>query len=86
MESYDFHALEVLESLVEARRGGETGVKQVQFLIGDPLWQAAESGAWSPDLAKVWELDPQEGLVSDCYTLNVGEGQVTSVQVRVAAR
>lgn len=34
--------------------------------------------AWSPDLAKVWELDPQEGLVSDCYTLNVGEGQVTA--------
>lgn len=51
VESYDFHALEVLESLVEARRGGETGAKQVQFLIGEPLWQAAAAGAWSPDLA-----------------------------------
>jgi hypothetical protein len=51
VESYDFHALEVLESLVEGRRGGETGAKQVQFLIGAPLWQAAEAGAWSPKLA-----------------------------------
>ncbi len=51
VEGYDIHALEVLESLVEARRGGETGVRQVQFLEGDPLWKAAEAGAWSPDLA-----------------------------------
>ncbi|MGY4644798.1 hypothetical protein [Cellulomonas sp. URHB0016] len=27
--------------------------------------------AWSADLEKVWELDPSEGLVSDCYALNV---------------
>jgi len=35
MESYDFHALEVMQSLIEARRGGETGVKEVQLLAGD---------------------------------------------------
>jgi hypothetical protein len=51
LEGYDFHALEVLESLVEARQGGETGVRQVQFLEGDALWQAAEAGLWSSDLA-----------------------------------
>ena len=28
--------------------------------------------AWSPELEKVWELDPVEGLVSDCYALNAG--------------
>lgn len=27
--------------------------------------------AWSTYLDKSWELDPQEGLVSDCYALNV---------------
>ena len=32
MESYDFHALEVLQSMVESRKGGETGVARVQFL------------------------------------------------------
>ncbi len=51
LEGYDFHALEVLQSLVEARRGGETGVRNVQFLQGESLWKAAEFGLWSSDLA-----------------------------------
>jgi hypothetical protein len=32
--------------------------------------------AWSPDFEKTWELDPAEGLVADCYALNVGTGAV----------
>ena len=32
VESYDFHGLEVLQSMVEARRGGETGISSVEFL------------------------------------------------------
>ncbi len=51
VESYDIHGLEVLQSMVEGRRGGETGVDQVQFLAGEALWSAAEEGRWSPDLA-----------------------------------
>ena len=27
--------------------------------------------AWSPDFEKTWELDPEAGLVCDCYALNV---------------
>ncbi len=51
VESYDFHGLEVLQSIVEARKGGEKGVTRVQFLVGDALWNAARAGAWSVDLA-----------------------------------
>jgi hypothetical protein len=50
-ESYDFHGLEVLQAMVEARAGGETGVERVQFLTGDALWKAADAGLWSPELA-----------------------------------
>ncbi len=61
MESYDFHALEVLQSLVESRKGGETGVARVQFLSGKALWDAADAGLWSSrlaDAAMAAELGP----------------------------
>lgn len=32
--------------------------------------------AWSPAFEKVWELDPQEGLIADCESLNVADGVV----------
>jgi len=38
VESYDFHGLEVLQSMVEFRRGAENGVARVQFLQGEALW------------------------------------------------
>jgi hypothetical protein len=52
VESYDFHGLEVLQSMVEFRRGAETGVARVQFLQSEALWKAASDGLWSPDLAQ----------------------------------
>src|SRR5262249_56537574 len=51
-ESYDFHGLEVLQSLVEARKGGEPGVAAVEFLQGDALLKAAADGRWSKELAE----------------------------------
>ncbi|MDA0658614.1 MAG: hypothetical protein O2931_02020 [Planctomycetota bacterium] len=45
-----FHVYEGLQSMVDRRRGGETGVKSVQLLEGDELWQAGEDGRWSKRL------------------------------------
>lgn len=44
VESYDFHALEVMQSMIEFRRGGETGVKEVQLIEGDAAHTALEQG------------------------------------------
>jgi hypothetical protein len=52
LESYDFHGLEVLQSLVEARKGGEPGVARVEFLRGEALGKAAADGRWSKELAE----------------------------------
>jgi hypothetical protein len=52
VESYDFHALEVLQSMIEARQGGETGVAKVQLLAGEACQRAAEEGRWSRGLVE----------------------------------
>ncbi len=46
VDSYDFHALEVIQCMAERRRGGETGVVALQALRGEPVWKAMESGSW----------------------------------------
>jgi hypothetical protein len=46
-DSYDFHALEALQSMVERRRGGETGVVAVQALKDEAVWDALARGTWA---------------------------------------
>lgn len=52
VESYDFHGAEVLQSLVEFRPGGETGISQIEFLEGEALKKAGQEGRWSIPLAE----------------------------------
>ena len=47
IDSYDFHALEVIQCMAERRRGGETGVVAMQALRGDAVWKAMAAGHWS---------------------------------------
>jgi hypothetical protein len=46
LDSYDFHALEVLQCMAERRAGGEKGVVALQALRGDAVWQALKAGSW----------------------------------------
>lgn len=50
MESYGFHGLELLQSFIESRRGGEVGVSRVQLAKGAVLADALKQGYWSQEL------------------------------------
>ena len=50
LDSAGFHALEALQCLVERRRGGESGIRQVQTLTGTDVWKALARKKWSPEL------------------------------------
>jgi hypothetical protein len=47
VDSYDFHALEVIQCMAERRKGGETGVAALQALRGESVWKALEAASWA---------------------------------------
>lgn len=66
VDSYDFHALEVIQCMAERRRGGETGVVSMQGLRGDSVWQAMRAGGWE---AGGWSPRLFEACLSRSHTL-----------------
>lgn len=42
----DIHVLEAMQSIVERRRGGETGIKAVEAFRGERFWKALEAETW----------------------------------------
>lgn len=65
IEVYGFHALETLQTMMERRKGGETGVKAVTCLVGKDVWKAGDAGKWSWDLL--------EAALSRSETVNPGD-------------
>ena len=52
LDAYGFHVLEILQCMVERRKGGETGVASVQGIDGPAVWQAIDSGKISKELVE----------------------------------
>jgi len=67
LDGGDIHVLEALQSIVERRRGGETGVRSVEALRGERFWQALESGSWE---SGGWDRRLLESALSRSNQLN----------------
>jgi len=50
VDSYDFHALETIQCMLERREGGEKGVRWLHAYRGDRFWEAHHEGVWSREL------------------------------------
>ncbi len=85
----DYHALEAMQCMIERRKGGETGVKSVQMLHGDAVWQAGEEGKWSKELlvsALSRSDTPQGYTLLDSRTQDmVANGQIKELVKNPAA-
>ena len=64
VDSYDFHALETIQCMVERRSGGESGVEWLQAYRDDNFWQAHHDEVWSRQLF--------ESALSRSHTLQPG--------------
>lgn len=50
LDGYGFHALEMVQCLAERRRGGETGIRAVQCLTGESVWEAETDQRYDAEL------------------------------------
>jgi hypothetical protein len=66
LDSYDFHALEVIQCMVERRRCGETGVAALQAFRGETVWKMLEAGSWK---AGGWDPELFESCLCRSQTL-----------------
>ncbi|MFT5470315.1 MAG: hypothetical protein ACI8UO_005443 [Verrucomicrobiales bacterium] len=74
LDHYGFHAMEVVQSLVERRKGGETGVSWVQTLSGEAVWETEKDGLWSRQLL--------ERVVDGFWTRPMKEGKTIDTALR----
>ena len=60
LDAYGFHTIEALQCMVERRKGGETGIRSVEWLEGKAVWQWRDGhGRWSiPLLAAALSRNP----------------------------
>ena len=67
IESYGYHGFEAMQTMIERRKGGETGIAAVQCLEGDAVWRAGDEGLWSRELAAaaIAEGGTEDGRMED---------------------
>jgi len=50
LEEHTYHAIELLQAMVERRAGGETGIQSIRCVEGPEVWAMADRGEWSRKL------------------------------------
>ena len=64
LDIFGSHTLDVFQSFVERRRGAETGVRRVQCLQADAMWNAVDNGRVRKDLLEtVLDVVPTDSNV-----------------------
>jgi hypothetical protein len=56
-EGASFHCIDVLQSFMDRRKGGETGVKSVQSIRGPEVWKWVEANSWANNLMEAVRKD-----------------------------
>lgn len=57
-DAYGFHLLEVLECMVERRKGGETGVRAVRMVEGQAVWSDVDRALFDAAAGKLPKKSP----------------------------
>jgi len=81
-----FHCVDLLQAMVERRKGGETGVKSVQCIHGEETWKWLEKNTWAEKLLesvrKKFDLKPghfQENESANVSVIHYNDGTKAAV-------
>jgi hypothetical protein len=68
-----FHCVDTLQAFVEMRKGGETGVKAIQYIKGPDSWKWTERNPWAGNLLESLrkKLNLKPGYYSELPRMNV---------------
>lgn len=69
-EAYGYHSIELLQSLVSERAGGESGIETVTAYHGKEFWKAEAEGVWSEELVEA-ALDQPHSIEPGDYRANL---------------
>ncbi len=50
LEEHGYHAVALLQTMAEKRRGGESGVASIRCVEGEEVWKLGRQGEWSQEL------------------------------------
>jgi hypothetical protein len=74
IERYDFHGAEVLQSMIEFRKGGETGITKLEVVKGDDVEKAGKAGRFSWDLYEA-AMKAELGRIPEKFGTVAGEDE-----------
>ena len=63
----DIHVIEAMQSIIERRKGGETGIKAVEALRGERFFKGLEAGSWE---GGGWDRRLLNAAISRSNTIN----------------
>ena len=79
LEEHAYHAIEMLQSVAERRKGGETGVARVRYLEGDEVWNISP-GLRDAALARRVNAAPADrGQKPEAFLIRYSDGLEASV-------
>lgn len=79
LEEHAYHAIELLQSVAEKRKGGETGVARVRYAEGDEVWKISPRLRDAALARRVNPPPPDKGQKPEAFVFRYQDGLEASV-------
>lgn len=79
LEEHAYHGIELLQSVAETRKGGETGIEAVRYVEGDAVWKIAPALRDAALLRRVNPAPQDRGQKPEAFQIRYRDGARAAV-------